>query len=124
MKISRRSVLHISGLAAAALALPAHREAVLSGADREFLLNAARENFRYLTEFSTALDNYLPPDNFQEQPPVGLAHRSSPTNIGLAAAAAAAAMDMGIIEAGEAAEYIGRIVSSLEKMPRLSLIHI
>lgn len=108
----------LSPLAAAALALPAHREAVLSGADREFLLNAARENFRYLTEFSTALDNYLPPDNFQEQPPVGLAHRSSPTNIGLAAAAAAAAMDMGIIEAGEAAKYIGRIVSSLEKMPR------
>ena len=29
-------------------------------------------------------DNFLPPDNYQEQPPVGLAHRTSPTNIGLA----------------------------------------
>ena len=40
----------------------------------------------------------LPPDNFQEQPPVGVAHRTSPTNIGLALLANLAAHDFGYID--------------------------
>ena len=35
---------------------------------------------------SAPSDNHLPPDNFQEDPPRGVAHRTSPTNIGLCAA--------------------------------------
>ena len=108
----------LSPAAAAALALPAHREYDLSRADREYLKSRALETWRYLREFSTREDNYLPPDNFQEQPPIGAAHRSSPTNIGLAAASAVAAMDMELIPASEAVEYIGRITDTLLRMPR------
>lgn len=108
----------LSPVTAAALALPAFKENSLSAADREFIVKAAGESFRYFTEFSSAEDNFLPPDNFQEQPPVGLAHRTSPTNIGLAMAAAVAAADMGHISAAEAAAYIGRVTDTLERMPR------
>ena len=108
----------LSPLAAAALALPAKKESGLSSADRDFLRSAAGENFRYLRDCTTAADHYLPPDNFQEQPPVGLAHRTSPTNIGLALAAAIAAMDMELISAKEAVNYIRPMVSTLEQMPR------
>lgn len=108
----------LSPVAAAALALPAFKENSLSSADRDFIIKAAGENFKYFTEFSTAEDNFLPPDNFQEQPPVGLAHRTSPTNIGLAMTAAVAAADMGHISPAEAAAYIARVTDTLERMPR------
>lgn len=108
----------LSPVTALALSLPAHKEQYLSRADREFILNAARENYRYFEEFCTEYDNFLPPDNFQEQPPVGLAHRTSPTNIGLALCSYVAAADMGIIEKEQAAENIGKMLLSVEKLKK------
>ena len=108
----------LSPLAAAALALPAHREETLSRADRDYLLRRAAETWRYYADFCTSEDHYLPPDNFQEQPPTGTAHRTSPTNIGLAAASAAAVCDMELIAPDDALAYLERLVSTLERMPR------
>ena len=108
----------LSPVMAAALSLPAHRDTPLSRQDRAFLLRAAEQAWQYFTEFCTPEDNWLPPDNFQEQPPVGLAHRTSPTNIGLALTSAVSAMDMGLIDARECVCFTGRIVDTLEKMPR------
>lgn len=108
----------VSPLCAYALALPAHKDSYLPSVDREFILQAAKENYKYFTTFSTAYDNFLPPDNFQEQPPVGVAHRTSPTNIGLAMCSAIAAADMEIISPKEAALYISRITDTLEKLPK------
>ena len=108
----------LSPLLAAALALPAYREAALNPADRAYLLQACSRHFAYYQSFCTAEDHFLPPDNFQEEPPIGLAHRTSPTNIGLAMASCLAAREMALIESPEALERIGRIVSTLEQMPR------
>ena len=104
--------------AAAALALPASREKVLNPRDREYLRKAAGDNLRYLLDFSGPEDNFLPPDNFQEQPPVGTAHRTSPTNIGLALLAVECAGRMGLITLERAAEYVARAVTTMERMPR------
>jgi hypothetical protein len=46
---------------------------------------------------------HLPPDNYQEDPPQGVAHRTSPTNIGLALTANLAAYDFGYVRRGRAA---------------------
>lgn len=108
----------LSPAAAAALALPAYKEQGLRSADRDYLVKAAGENLRYLLDFSREEDNFLPPDNFQEQPPVGTAHRSSPTNIGLALAAVECAARMGLTDTEQAAEYVSRMVDTLERMPR------
>ena len=108
----------LSPAALAALALPAYRSDDITDADREYIRAAAAGSWRYLQDFSTAEDNFLPPDNFQEQPPVGTAHRTSPTNIGFAMAAAVAACDMDIITREDAAGYISRVAVTLEKMPR------
>ena len=74
----------------------------------------------YFDKFCTAEDNYLPPDNYQEQPPVGLAHRTSPTNIGLALVSALCAVDLGIDKTGRAFELIEKMLTTLEKMPKFS----
>ena len=108
----------LSPAAAAALALPASREKALNPRDREYLRQAAGENLRYLLDLSGAEDNFLPPDNFQEQPPVGTAHRTSPTNIGLALLAVECAGRMGLITLERAVEYVARAVDTMERMPR------
>lgn len=59
------------------------RRLSLSPADAEALRLLARRTWRFFETFVTPADNLLPPDNFQEQPKPVLAHRTSPTNIGL-----------------------------------------
>ncbi len=110
----------LSPLCAYALGLPAYKPKSLSGADRKFLIEAAKKNYLYFQEFSTEYDNFLPPDNFQEQPPVGIAHRTSPTNIGLAMCSSIAAMDMEIISPEDAIEHIEKVVTALEKLPKFN----
>ena len=108
----------LSPAAAWALALPAYKEQELSAADRELLCTAVYDHWLYLKELSRREDNFLPPDNFQQQPPVGIAHRTSPTNIGLALAAAAAAAKSGIIKQGDAINYISAMLPALERMEK------
>lgn len=108
----------IAPIAASALSLPAVAERSLSDADRDYIRAAAGENWRYLARFTDPADGNLPPDNFQEQPPVGVAHRTSPTNIGLAMAAAVAAADMEIISQNEAVDYVDKVLSTLERLPK------
>ncbi|MBQ8216475.1 MAG: hypothetical protein IJZ91_00790 [Oscillospiraceae bacterium] len=108
----------LSPAAAAALALDARKETVLSRAERDYLQNAAKQAYKYLDSFHHAQNNFLPPDNFQEQPPVGLAKRTSPTNIGLALCSAAAALDMGFISREKLEKTIGETISTLERMPK------
>lgn len=110
----------LAPLAAWALGLPAAKESALTAADRDWLRAAAAESFGYYTRFCTAEDHFLPPDNFQEQPPVGLAHRTSPTNIGLCLLSFVAACDLELIETREAAGCIARMLDTLETMPRFA----
>ncbi len=108
----------LAPLAAWALSLPAQRENRLSRADADYLRERAAETWRYFAEFSTEREHFLPPDNVQLEPPVGPAHRVSPTNAGLAAASAAAAFDLELISAEEALGYLTRLCGTLERLPR------
>lgn len=106
-----------SPAAAWALDLPAAKSAGPSEADRRFIIDRCREIWAYFDKFCSAEDNYLPPDNYQEQPPVGIAHRTSPTNIGLALCSCLAAMDMGIA-GNEALIHIERMLDTVRSMKK------
>jgi cyclic beta-1,2-glucan synthetase len=54
-----------------------------SGADVRELRLVARRTWRYFETFIVSEEHNLPPDNFQEDPRPTVAHRTSPTNIGL-----------------------------------------
>ena len=108
----------LSPVTAFALSLPARPAQTLSARDREDLRSMAEKSCGYYRAFCSAEDHYLPPDNFQEQPPVGLAHRSSPTNIGMALAAAVSAEAMGVWPREEALALIAHITATLELLPR------
>ncbi len=62
-----------------------------------FLHKTARKIWLFFEQFVTEGENWLPPDNFQEEPIPTIAHRTSPTNIGLALLANLSAYDFGYI---------------------------
>ena len=107
----------LSPLCVYALSLPARSAARISDKDKKYLLGLSKEIWSYFKTFCTAEDNFLPPDNYQEQPPVGLAHRTSPTNIGLALCSALCASDLGI-DGGRGIELIVNMLGTLERMPK------
>ena len=55
----------------------------LSDAQRIYLHDVARATWRFFERCVVASDHYLPPDNLQISPHDMVAHRTSPTNIGL-----------------------------------------
>jgi cyclic beta-1,2-glucan synthetase len=90
----------------------------LPPSERLFLWKLSRRTWRFFEVFVTAEENHLPPDNFQEEPPVGAAHRTSPTNIGLSLLANLAANDFGFIPGGEVLERTKHCLETLDKLQR------
>ena len=88
----------------------------LSESEVEVLRKVARRNWAFFERFVGAEDHWLPPDNFQEDPQPVVAHRTSPTNIGLYLLSASAARDLGWIGALDLAD---RLHATLETLGRL-----
>lgn len=93
-------------------------EVPLDRDDVQELRITARKTWRYYEEFVNNKNNYLAPDNYQEEPPNGIAHRTSPTNIGLGMLAALCARDFGYIGTDEMYKIIRRTVSTIEKLDK------
>jgi cellobiose phosphorylase len=84
--------------------------------DTAILRRLARKTWDYYEDFAGAMDHYLPPDNYQEDPANGVAHRTSPTNIGFLLLATLSARDFGYISTIEMIERIEKILSTIEKL--------
>ncbi len=95
---------------------PAALAAPLSADDKAALRRIGRRTWRYFTQFVTDADHHLPPDNFQEDPTPRVAHRTSPTNIGLYLLSCVSARDLGWL--GER-EFIARVSATLDTLDRL-----
>src|SRR4029453_17463202 len=65
-----------------------------------------------------ASDNWLVPDNYQEGRPDPIAHRTSPTNIGLQLLASVSAWDFGYISTTECVLQLERTLESVKKLAR------
>lgn len=72
----------------------------LTEAQHAFLRKLARKTWNFFETFVGPDDNWLPPDNYQEQPVARTAHRTSPTNMGFALLANLSACDFGTITTG------------------------
>jgi cyclic beta-1,2-glucan synthetase len=82
------------------------------------LRGMARLTWTYFEKFVTADENFLPPDNYQEDPAPVVAHRCSPTNIGLYLLATTAARDFGWLSLHELAERFTATFSTLARLER------
>jgi cellobiose phosphorylase len=78
----------------------------------------SRKIWAFFERFVIASDNWLPPDNYQEEPADRIAHRTSPTNIGLSLLANLSAYDFGYISMIKAVERSADTMHSLQRMEK------
>jgi cyclic beta-1,2-glucan synthetase len=96
----------------------ARREARLSAGQALYLRRLARRTWAFFETFVGAEDHWLPPDNFQEYRGAVVAHRTSPTNMGLALLANLAAYDFRYLSAGVLLERTANALRSMAALER------
>ncbi len=96
----------------------ASRSERLSAGQTHFLRSLARRTWAFFEQFVTEQDHWLPPDNYQEHPVAVLAHRTSPTNMGLSLLANVSAYDFGFISAGVLLERCANSLHSMQQLER------
>ena len=94
------------------------RRMALGDEDRAYLEGVARATWRYFAELAGPEDHALPPDNLQEVPERRIAHRTSPTNIGMSLLATLAAHDLELIDTPELIARTDATLSTLEALER------
>jgi cyclic beta-1,2-glucan synthetase len=87
-------------------------------AERRLMRSIARKTWLFFEEFVGELDHHLPPDNFQEAPRGVVAHRTSPTNMGLYLISIVAARDFGFITLREMEQRLARTLGTIESLER------
>ena len=92
------------------------KKAHLSAAQSSYLRKLGRKIWSFFETFITEKDNWLPPDNYQEEPVERIAHRTSPTNIGLSLLSILTAHDFGYITTQE---VITRTANTLDTLLRM-----
>lgn len=90
----------------------------LSDEDVALLHSYTAAMWRFYEEYATSRENWLPPDNYQEAPVSVIAHRTSPTNIGLMLLSTLAARDLKLIDTETLFERVEHTVSTIEKMEK------
>ncbi|MDP3343232.1 MAG: glucoamylase family protein [Hydrogenophaga sp.] len=97
---------------------PAQPGAALAPADRDLLAGVARDTWRLFERCVDAPNNHLPPDNLQTVPFETVAHRTSPTNIGLYLLSAACARQFGWIGTQDLLARLDATLATLHQMER------
>ena len=97
------------------LALPTER---LSQQDRRFLRDIARQTWLFFETFVGPEDNWLPPDNYQEPADEAIAHRTSPTNVGMLLVSTLTAWKLGYIGPAEMETRLRHTLDTLDRLER------
>ena len=92
----------------------------LSPAETRTLRLIARRTWRFFETFVNEEEHALPPDNFQEDPEPVVAHRTSPTNMGLYLLSTMVAHDFGWIGI---ADMVQRLEATLKTMTTMRRLH-
>ena len=90
----------------------------LDAPGRDYVHDLARDTWRFYERHVTAEDQHLPPDNVQRLPHTMVAHRTSPTNIGLYLLAATCARELNFIGTLDLADRLSATLDTLERLPK------
>jgi cyclic beta-1,2-glucan synthetase len=91
----------------------------LTAEERQYLYRLARSTWGFFESYVGEQDNWLPPDNYQEDPKGVVAHRTSPTNIGLYLLSAATAHDFGYLSLPTLVELLEKTFLTFDKLERM-----
>jgi len=94
------------------------RRRELLPADRDLLMEVARKTWLCFETLAGPEDHWLPADNFQEERAPRVAHRTSPTNVGMGLLSTLAAHDLGLLPADAMVERLDRTLTTVEGLER------
>ena len=106
------ALVYVSGLPLA------HRDTPIGSRERTQFREVARRTWRFFDELVGPADHFLIPDNYQEDRYDVIAHRTSPTNIGLQLLATLAARDLGYISYAGVLDRLEPTFDTLLRMSR------
>ena len=92
--------------------------AALSDQDVDVLRRIARRTWLFFETFVATNDHGLPPDNYQDDPQPLIAHRTSPTNIGIYLLATVSARDFGWIGTVDMVERLEATLATVDRLER------
>ena len=110
----------LSPYIAVVISQPAYLPPEKLGLEHERTLRLlARSTWLYFEHFAGPDDHWLPPDHFQEDPRGLVAHRTSPTNIGLLLLSTLAAYDLGYVSPQELALRLSYTFDGMDGLERV-----
>ena len=86
--------------------------------DKKYILEVGKRTWYFFKNNINEENNFLPPDNYQEDRKEKIAHRTSPTNIGLGLLAVVSAYDLKYIDFNNAIEIIEKMLNTIEKLQK------
>jgi len=102
------------------LKLPDNNKNTLKNEEKNYLRKISRRIYAYYQDFVNEENNYLAPDNYQENPFKGVAHRTSPTNIGMGLTSNIVAYDLGYITMFELVDKVELILNSMKDLKKVN----
>ncbi|MBR3691445.1 MAG: hypothetical protein IKL89_01935 [Clostridia bacterium] len=108
----------LSFVAVTALSAPCRTEYDLRPETEARLRAWAEEIWHYFRDMLRPEEGFLIPDNLQEEPSAGIAHRTSPTDIGFGISAVICAMDLSFVEEAEGMRLISGQLDALERQKK------
>ena len=84
--------------------------------EEAMLRRIGRKTWAYFEDFVNDENNWLAPDNYQENPSNGVAHRTSPTNIAMGLTSNLVAYDLGYIGILENVDRLDKVIRNIKDL--------
>ena len=91
---------------------------ILNQKEKEYIIEIGRNTWEFFNKYLNSENNYLIPDNYQEQRKNEIVKRTSSTNIGLSMLAVISAHDLRYIEYEKALELLKNITYTIESLQK------
>ena len=90
----------------------------LEDAEKEYVLEIGKRTWNFFETYLTEENNYLIPDNYQEDRKQKVVPRTSSTNIGLSLLAVISAYDLQYITLEKAIDLLSKMIASIESLEK------
>ena len=86
--------------------------------EKDYLLEVGKRTWTFFEKYLDESNNYLIPDNYQEDRKEKIVRRTSSTNIGLSMLAVISAYDLKYISKEKAIDLLGKIIKTIESLAK------
>jgi len=95
-----------------------NKKELLVDKDKQYVLEVGKRTWQFFKDYLVKENNYLPPDNYQEDRKPKAIKRTSPTNIGLALLAVISSYDLGYETQKNTLELLNKMIDTIYNLQK------